>query len=121
LHFTNAKERLSCFKRAVKEAKLPLAPEYVKETTFDKHGGYAKTLILLRLIPRPTGIFAANDMIALGILLAIREAGLHCPLSAGYFDHGLWRSRSGRDYKSRTLIGVSIGIPVGHNRQTDFV
>jgi DNA-binding LacI/PurR family transcriptional regulator len=79
LHLTNAKERLSGFKRAVKEAKLQLAPEYVQETTFDKHGGYAKTLILLRLIPRPTAIFAGNDMIALGTLLAIREAGLHCP------------------------------------------
>ena len=52
LHLTNAKERLIGFKRAMKEAKLPLAPEYVQETTFDKQGGYSKTLILLRLIPR---------------------------------------------------------------------
>jgi DNA-binding LacI/PurR family transcriptional regulator len=79
LHLTNAKERLGGFRRAMKEAKLHLAPEYVQETTFDKQGGYAKTLILLRLIPRPTAIFAGNDMIALGILLAIREAGLRCP------------------------------------------
>src|SRR5579862_4494113 len=79
LHFTNAKERLSGFKRAMKEAKLHLSPEYVQETTFDKHGGHAKTLILLRLIPRPTAIFAGNDLIALGALLAVREAGLRCP------------------------------------------
>lgn len=79
LHLTNAKERLSGFKRALKDARLHLAPEYVQETTFDKQGGYSKTLILLRLIPRPTAIFAGNDMIALGILLAIREAGLRCP------------------------------------------
>jgi len=64
---------------AVKEAKLHLFPEYVQETTFDKQGGHAKTLILLRLIPRPTAIFAGNDMIALGALLAVREAGLRCP------------------------------------------
>ncbi len=79
LHLTNAKERLDGFKRAMHEAKLHLAPEYVQETTFDKQGGYSKTLILLRLIPRPTAIFACNDMIALGALLAIREAGLRCP------------------------------------------
>jgi DNA-binding LacI/PurR family transcriptional regulator len=79
LHLTNAKERLDGFKRAVREAKLPLLPEYVQETTFDKRGGYSKTLVLLRLIPRPTAIFAGNDMIALGSLLAIREAGLSCP------------------------------------------
>jgi LacI family transcriptional regulator len=79
LHLTNAKERLDGFKRAMREAKLPLAPEYVQETTFDKQGGYSKTLVLLRLIPRPTAILAGNDMIALGALLAIRNAGLRCP------------------------------------------
>ena len=79
LHLTNAKERLYGFKRALREAKVPLMPEYVQETTFDKRGGYSKTLMLLRLIPRPTAIFAGNDMIALGCLLAIREAGLSCP------------------------------------------
>jgi DNA-binding LacI/PurR family transcriptional regulator len=79
LHLTNAKDRLMGFRRAVREAKLPLKPEYVQETTFDKRGGYLKTIVLLRLIPRPTAIFAGNDMIALGALIAIREAGLKCP------------------------------------------
>ena len=79
LHLTNAKERLDGFRRAVHESRLRLAPEYIQETTFDKQGGYSKALILLRLVPRPTAIFAGNDMIALGVLLAIREAGLRCP------------------------------------------
>jgi DNA-binding LacI/PurR family transcriptional regulator len=79
LHLTNAQERLTGFKRAMRGAKLPVNPEYVQETTFDKRGGYLKTLILLRLIPRPTAILAGNDMIALGSLLAIRELGLTCP------------------------------------------
>jgi LacI family transcriptional regulator len=79
LHLTNAKERLDGFKRAIREAGLHLAPEYVQETTFNKQGGYTKALILLRLIPRPTAIFAGNDMIALGALIAIREVGLRCP------------------------------------------
>ena len=79
LHLTNAKDRLGGFRRALREAKLHLAPEYVQETTFDKQGGYSKTNILLRLIPRPTAIFAGNDLIALGALLAIRDAGLRCP------------------------------------------
>src|SRR6267154_4149023 len=79
LHLTNAKERLGGFKRAVREARLHLSPEYVQETSFDKSGGHSKALVLLRLNPRPTAIFAGNDMIALGALLAIREAGLRCP------------------------------------------
>jgi DNA-binding LacI/PurR family transcriptional regulator len=79
LHLTNANERLKGFRRALKHAKLPLLPEYAQETTFDKQGGHAKTLILVRMTPRPTAIFAGNDMIALGALLAVREAGLRCP------------------------------------------
>jgi DNA-binding LacI/PurR family transcriptional regulator len=79
LHLTNAKERLGGFKRAVRKAGLHLSPEYVQEASFDKSGGHSKALVLLRLIPRPTAIFAGNDMIALGALLAIREAGLRCP------------------------------------------
>jgi LacI family transcriptional regulator len=79
LHLSNALDRLNGFKRAMCEAKLHLAPGYVQETTFNEKGGYSKALILLRLNPRPTAIFAGNDMIAFGALLAIRESGLRCP------------------------------------------
>jgi len=76
---TNAQDRLRGFKRALLEKKIHIDPEYIQETNFDQQGGYAKTMLLLRMIPRPTLIFAANDMIAFGALLAFREAGLHCP------------------------------------------
>jgi LacI family transcriptional regulator len=36
-------------------------------------------MLLLRMIPRPTAIFAGNDLIALGALLAFREARIRCP------------------------------------------
>jgi LacI family transcriptional regulator len=79
LHLTNAQQRLAGFNRAILEARLKIAPEYSLEASFDRQGGYAKASILLRMLPRPTAIFAANDMIALGVLTAIREAGLSCP------------------------------------------
>jgi LacI family transcriptional regulator len=79
LHLTNASERMDGFRRAMKEAKLPISLDYIQEATFDKQGGRAKAMTLLRMVPRPTAFFAGNDMIALGILLAIRETGLRCP------------------------------------------
>ncbi|MGA8153324.1 MAG: LacI family DNA-binding transcriptional regulator [Terriglobales bacterium] len=79
LHLTNAQERLAGFKRAVRQAGLTVNAEYIQETTFDKLGGHAKASILLRMLPRPTAIFAGNDLIALGVLLALRESGLPCP------------------------------------------
>jgi LacI family transcriptional regulator len=78
-HLTNARDRLNGFKKALREAKIQIAPAYIQEATFDRHGGYAKATTLLRLIPRPTAILAGNDMIALGVLRAIQESGLSCP------------------------------------------
>lgn len=79
LDLTNAKDRLNGFKQALREAGIALNKGYVQQTTFDKQGGYEKTLVLLRLAQPPTAIFAGNDMIALGALQAIREVGLKCP------------------------------------------
>jgi LacI family transcriptional regulator len=79
LHLTNAEDRLKGFKQALEQAGLEAAPGYLQETTFDRAGGYAKTKILLNLLPRPTAILACNDMIALGALMAIREENLRCP------------------------------------------
>jgi LacI family transcriptional regulator len=79
LRLTNSQDRLKGFKRALRRAGLEAAPEYLQETSFDRAGGYAKTRILLRMVPRPTAIMACNDMIALGALQAIREANLRCP------------------------------------------
>jgi LacI family transcriptional regulator len=78
-HLTNVQNRLTGFKRALQEKKVHIGPEYIQEATFDQHGGYTKAMLLLRMIPRPTVIFAGNDMIAFGALMAFREARLQCP------------------------------------------
>jgi LacI family transcriptional regulator len=79
LHLTNAQERLNGFRRAMHEARASISPDYIQEATFDKQAGYEKSMVLLRMLPRPTAFFAGNDMIALGVLLAIRGMGLRCP------------------------------------------
>jgi LacI family transcriptional regulator len=42
-------------------------------------GGYAAMQTLLAGSPRPRAVFAANDMMAMGAMVAIREAGLRVP------------------------------------------
>lgn len=79
LHLTNARERLNGFKRAMQDAHIPVSPDYIQEANFDKQSGYSKSMTILRMLPRPTAFFAGNDMIALGVLLAIREMRLRCP------------------------------------------
>jgi LacI family transcriptional regulator len=78
-HLTNSQDRLKGFRRALHKAKIHIGPEYIQESSYDQHAGYSKTMLLLRMIPRPTAIFAGNDLIALGALLAFREARIRCP------------------------------------------
>lgn len=116
LRLTNARDRLNGFKRARKEAHIPLPSEYVQETTFDRQGGYSKTLLLLKLTPRPTAIFAGNDMIALGVLRAIREAGLRCPedISVIGFDDLDFAELTDPALSSVSQSGYQLGTTAAH-------
>ena len=79
LHLTNAKERLEGFRSALREARISIDPEYLQEGRFDRASGHTCTTRLLRMLPRPTAIFAANDLMALGALSAVWEFKLTCP------------------------------------------
>ncbi|HBL30787.1 MAG TPA: LacI family transcriptional regulator [Acidobacteria bacterium] len=46
---------------------------------FNEESGYRAGKALLRMDPRPTAVFAANDAMALGVLSALQEAGLRVP------------------------------------------
>lgn len=88
LELTNSAERLKGFTRALNEAGIAIEPEFVQESRFDTVSGYRAALRLLRMLPRPTAIFACNDLIAFGALQAAREVGLRCPedISIAGFD-----------------------------------
>ena len=75
----NAVERLNGFKQACREAHLLVRPEFIQHAAFDTRSGFDAAKRLLRMLPRPTGIFACNDLMALGVLRAVHEQGLRCP------------------------------------------
>lgn len=79
LHVPSAVHRLAGYRRALAEAGIELVPEYVHEGRFERISGYDETQALLGVRPRPTAIFAANDLVALGVLAALREACVSCP------------------------------------------
>lgn len=79
LTLSSAFARLNGYRRAMKEAGLPLLPEYVQEAEFNKAAGYKGAKMLISQRKRPTALFAANDLIAFGALAAVREAGMRCP------------------------------------------
>jgi DNA-binding LacI/PurR family transcriptional regulator len=51
----------------------------VEQGDFTEDGGRTAALALLRRDPRPTAIFATNDIVALGALQAASEMGLRVP------------------------------------------
>ena len=65
------------WRRALREAGLPEGPAVL--TDFTRQGGYEATLKLLDSPDRPTAIFASSDLLAVGALRAIHEAGLSVP------------------------------------------
>jgi LacI family transcriptional regulator len=86
--FNQANDRLIGLHRAFGEAGLLFEPELVLVSEWSRQGGKQAALQLLTQENRPTAIFAASDMQAVGVLEAARELGLRVPeqLSVMGFD-----------------------------------
>lgn len=81
-----AQLRAAGYQRALDEAGV--AARAVVDCPFTSPAGHAAAQVLLAAEPRPTAIFAGNDMIALGVLRAAAEHQLQVPrqLSVVGFD-----------------------------------
>jgi LacI family transcriptional regulator len=75
----SARERLAGYKAALREAKIKVRDNFIVQGDFASTGGYKATQVLLKQRPRPTAIFASNDLSAFGAMDAIRHGGLEIP------------------------------------------
>jgi LacI family transcriptional regulator len=74
-----AQDRLSGYRRALASHDIAYDPALVREGDWQLASGYEHTLSLMRLKPRPSAIFCANDLMALGCLEALRKLDLAVP------------------------------------------
>lgn len=81
-------QRLRGYKAALKAHRIAFAADYVRQGDFQFDSGLEAARQLLRLPERPTAIFAANDDMAAGVLMAAHEMGVAIPeqLSVAGFD-----------------------------------
>lgn len=77
--FRSARERRQGFEDALAEAGIKLPRSLVADGNYTFESGIAATQRLLDVSPRPTAIFASNDDMAAGVLLAARQRGLGVP------------------------------------------
>ena len=87
-HVLFCRARLAGYRSALEAAGLPFDADLVVWADLDREAGHAAAARLLARVPRPTSIFACNDLQALGVYQAAREAGLRIPedLSVVGFD-----------------------------------
>ena len=86
--FTSSRDRTRGYERALAQAGIEPRPEFVREGTHSHHIARSIAIDVLRLPQRPTAVFAASDVQALGVLEAARILGLRVPeeLSVVGFD-----------------------------------
>ncbi|MGZ4410949.1 MAG: LacI family DNA-binding transcriptional regulator [Gaiellaceae bacterium] len=73
------RDRLKGYREALEELGLAEVPEYVQIGDYTEESGRFAAQRLLALEERPDAIFAAGDLMAIGAMDAIREAGLRVP------------------------------------------
>jgi LacI family transcriptional regulator len=75
----SAVDRLEGYKAALWTHHIPFSEELVRQSTFQQLDGYKSAMELLTLPEPPTAIFASNDVMAFGVMDAIRETGQRIP------------------------------------------
>jgi len=76
---SSARDRERGYCDGLRAASLPAEPALNVAGTFLREGGYTAMRRLLTVTPRPTAVFAANDLTALGAIVACLDAGLRVP------------------------------------------
>ena len=74
-----AEDRLKGHRSALRTYHIPELPELIYEGNFFQPDGYAGACALLDLDDPPTAIFASNDVMAMGVMDAVRNRELRIP------------------------------------------
>lgn len=79
LIYTSAQQRRNGYLRAIQKAGLEFDDSLIQEGNYTSASGYQAMSILLNLASRPTAVFIASDVVALGAIRSARRSGLNIP------------------------------------------
>jgi LacI family transcriptional regulator len=97
LTYTSAQQRRNGYLRALEKAGLPADEQLLQEGNYTPDSGLKAMIALLEGTNRPSAVFVASDVVAIGAMLAVKRTGLSIPKDiaiagfddiplAGYFD-----------------------------------
>jgi LacI family transcriptional regulator len=89
---STGRDRLAGYRRALEAAGIAYEEALVRRGDYREAEAYRLAMELLTLPERPTAIFAANNLMVIGVMKALRDLGLSCPedVSAACFDDFPW-------------------------------
>jgi LacI family transcriptional regulator len=89
---STAADRLSGYRRALREAGLPYTKDLVRHANFREVGGFEAMTSLLDGDARPDAVFAANNLTAVGVLESLAAHGRRVPddIAVVAFDEIPW-------------------------------
>jgi DNA-binding LacI/PurR family transcriptional regulator len=79
LSYTSAQQRRDGYLKALQRAKIPVNKSLIKEGNYTPASGFEAMKALLAVTPLVTAVFVASDVVAIGAMLAIKQAGLRIP------------------------------------------
>ena len=77
--FTSPQERRAGFEEALQDAGLELDDSLIRPGSYTFESGVTAGQALVEMESRPTAIFACNDEMAIGAMIAARRSGLRIP------------------------------------------
>jgi len=123
-------DRLKGYQQGLRDHGIPPNQDYIIQGPFARETGYEGAKRLLLLEDRPEAIFGGNDYIAMGVIDAVEELGLHIPEDValvGFDDTEFASNRrinlttvSQRKYEMGNL-GVQILIDYIEREETDYI
>ena len=78
-HLSTGLLRIEGMQAAMSAKGLTLEPRFVRSGDFREEAAYSAARALLEQSERPTALYVANGLMALGVMRAIADAGLRCP------------------------------------------
>ncbi len=109
---TTGIERLRGYRSALHDAGIPINPDLITVGDFRQESGYDRARQLLALDPRPTALFVANNLMTLGAMIALNEAGVQIPddVSMVGFDEVDWAQLSRPPLTVVTQPAYEVGL-----------